>query len=182
MAQFIPFQPGVEVKGQSLLSIVNAIEFGKEVRLAILKKHGIENPVPDGWYSQEKMMNAFKEIADQIGNNTLFAIGKSILENVVFPPQIDDLEKALHSIDMAYQMHHRGGDTGCYKLVKFDSKKREAIMECKNPYPSEFDRGIISAVLRRFKPKDSFKYDVVLDLMKETRLKGAYSCTYWITW
>src|SRR4051812_409564 len=85
MAQFIPFQPNVEVKGQSLLSIVNAIEIGRDSRLSILKKHGIENPVAEGWYSQEKMMSAFHEIANAIGSSTLFAIGKAILENAVFP-------------------------------------------------------------------------------------------------
>jgi hypothetical protein len=55
-------------------------------------------------------------------------------------------------------------------------------MACKNPYPSEFDRGIITTMLRRFKPTLSTRYDVVRDPSKPTRLEGADSCTYRIIW
>jgi hypothetical protein len=59
----------------------------------------------------------------------MFLIGKAIPEKAVLPPEIDSLEKALHSINMAYRMNHRGGEFGFYKLVSFDSAKRTATME-----------------------------------------------------
>ena len=37
MAQFIAFDPNVEVNGETILSVVNAIAVGQEGRLAILK-------------------------------------------------------------------------------------------------------------------------------------------------
>ena len=83
-------------------------------------------------------------------------IGKAIPENADFPPEVDNLEKALGPIDVAYPMNHRGGETGHYKLVSYDEEKKEATMVCNNPYPSEFDRGIITTMLRKFKPLDSF--------------------------
>jgi hypothetical protein len=83
---------------------------------------------------------------------------------------------------MAYKMNHKGGDIGYYKLVSFDKKERTAIVECKNPYPSEFDRGIITTMVRKFKPADSLRNDVTLDTSKPTRIGGADSCTYKVTW
>ena len=181
MAQFKAFQDGVEVNGQTVLSVVNAISTGQEARLQLLWKHGID-PKPDKWYSQQNWLNAFKDIANSIGESTLFTIGKAIPENAKFPPEINTLESALKAIDMAYHMNHRGGEIGHYTLIEYDEKNRVAIMECNNPYPSEFDRGIITTMVRKFKPKDSLKNDVVLDTSKETRKKGANTCTYKIRW
>jgi len=181
MAQFIAFDPKVEVNGETILSVVNTIAVGQEGRLAILKKHGI-NPEEGQWYKQQLWLNAFKEISDELGDRTLFVIGKAIPEHAKFPPQIDNLQKALAAIDMAYHMNHRNGEIGKYTLKEFDDKKRKAVMVCSNPYPSEFDRGIISTMLRRFKPLDSVKYDVILDTSKETRMKGGESCTYLVQW
>lgn len=182
MAQFIPFAPGVEVNGQTVLSVVEALDAGKETRRAILAKHGLGNVDPHGWFAQQQWLNAFREIAEEIGDYTLFSIGKAIPEHAIFPPEIDSLEKALAAIDVAYHMNHRNGEIGNYKLLSFDAAAKVAVMECKNPYPSEFDRGIITTMLRRFKPALSTRYDVVRDTSKPTRLEGADSCTYLITW
>jgi hypothetical protein len=182
MAQFISYDPNVKVNGQTIMSVVNAMEYGRETRFEILKKHGLTEIKPDGWYDQQKWLNAFEEIYKSIGEKTLYIIGKAIPANAKFPPEIDSLEKALSAIDVAYHMNHTKGEIGSYKLAQYDGKTRKAVMICNNPYPSDFDRGIITAMLTRFKPKDSIKYDVVLDTTKETRLNGANSCTYSINW
>ncbi|AYB34585.1 hypothetical protein [Chryseolinea soli] len=182
MAQFIPFDSKVQVNGQTILSVVNALHSGQETRRIILEKNGIKDPKPGAWFPQSAWLKAFEEISKTIGSYTLFSIGKAIPEHATFPPEIDSLEKALSSIHVAYQMNHRGGEIGYYKLVWFDGPARKAMMECKNPYPSEFDRGIITTMLRRFKPRDSFKYDVSLNLAFPTRLKGNDSCMFNIVW
>jgi hypothetical protein len=64
----------------------------------------------------------------------------------------------------------------------FDAVQRKAVILCRNPYPSDFDRGILAAIVERFKPADSVTTDVTLDLTKESRLNGADSCTYLISW
>ncbi len=182
MAQFKSFAPNVQVLGQTISSIITAVPNGQEERKLILSKNGITNIQADKWYSQEAYLNAFKEIANTIGPSTLFAIGKAIPENAKFPPQIDSLEKALNAVDMAYKMNHKGGDIGHYKVTSFDTKLRTATVECKNPYPSEFDRGLLTTMLRRFKPSNSIKYDVVLDATQPTRVSGGDSCTFKVTW
>lgn len=182
MAQFVSFQKGVEVSGEAVLAVVNALDAGKATRMKILEKHGIADPHPGGWYSQQLWLDAFREISEIFGVHTLFAIGEAIPENAVFPPEVDGLKKSLASIDLAYHLNHRGGEIGHYSLVEFDEAKRSAVMVCNNPYPSEFDRGIITTMTRKFVPQNSMIYDVQLDPSKETRLRGGNSCTYLITW
>lgn len=182
MAQFVPFATGVEVNGQTILSVVYALPSSKETFYKILEDNKLVEIEPLEWYSQELWLNAFREIYDTLGPNTLFMIGKAIPQNAIFPENIDNLEKALSAINVAYQMNHRGGDIGYYKLVNYDGIARVATMECRNPYPSDFDRGIIMTMLRRFLPKDSVRHNVLLDDSRETRLDGAESCTYNVTW
>ncbi len=182
MAQFIPFESDVEVNGQTILSFVHALPSSQETFYKILEDHGLSGLEPDGWFSQEKWLNAFKEIYETLGPHTLFMIGKAIPENAIFPSHIDTLEKALASINIAYHLNHRGGEIGYYKLLSYDKDARIAIMECKNPYPSDFDRGIIMTMLRKFLPKESVRHNVLLDPGKPSRLYGEDRCTYIVTW
>lgn len=72
---------------------------------------------------------------------------------VVFPPEINTIEKGLAAIDIAYHMNHRGGEIGHYKFQSTGNNSGKMV--CDNPYPCEFDRGIIEAMAQKFKPKDS---------------------------
>ena len=182
MAQFIAYDPNVKVIGALITTVVDALDIGKERRIEILKKHGLGNVKPDEWYSQQKWLDVFKEISQEIGDKTLYLIGKKVPSNAKLPPDIDTLEKGLYAIDMGYKMNHSAGEIGRYEVVSFDGAKRSAVVKVTAPYPSEFDRGIIMAFLTRFKPKDSFLYDVILDTAKESRINGADSCTYLVKW
>lgn len=51
-------------------------------------------------------------------------------------------------------MNHRNGEIGYYKLISINLKANTAIMNCKNPYPCNFDRGIITTMARKFRPLD----------------------------
>lgn len=182
MAQYISFDDQVEVIGLSINSFLKAIPAYESLMIEILRKHGLPTIEPENWYSQTLWLQAFKEIGEKYGSNTLFAIGKAIPENAIFPPEIQTIEQALHAIDVAYHMNHRNGEIGYYKVIAFDFDSRFAIMECKNPYPSHFDRGIIMTMARKFRPQDSIVVEVVLDENKPTRLNGAESCTYRVSW
>ena len=182
MASFVSFAPNVEVNGETVLSIVKAMAGFEAIALQLFKKNGIIDVEPRKWYSQQSWLNVFKDIKEKLGDKTLLVIGKAIPENANFPAEINTLEKALNSINIAYHMNHRGGEIGYYKLITYNLKERKAIMECKNPYPSHFDRGIITAMARKFKPDNTITINVELDANKPTRLKGYESCTYIIEW
>ena len=55
-------------------------------------------------------------------------------------------------------------------------------MECKNPYPCHFDRGIITSIVRKFAPIDSLDQEIILDTSKKNRLSGSDSSWYIISW
>lgn len=191
MAQFVSFNPEVEVTGAAVLAVVDGMGEFRNMAERILVQHGIRNPQPDAWYSQQAWLNAFKTISEKIGPRTLFAIGKKMLEAVAWPDWINSLETGMTSIDLNYHMCHRlngalmlNEQTGemtpgighyAYKGLTSESS---AVMVCTNPYPSEFDRGIIIAMGRRFKPG----LNVRLDTTQPTRTQGADSCTYIIEW
>jgi len=179
MAQFQAFAPGVTVNGQTVLSVVSGMGSFKNTAVKILQQHGIQDLSPLGWYSQQSWLDAFRDIFQGIGVKTLYQIGVSIPKNAKFPPGIDNLEKALASIDAAYHLNHRGGEIGHYQFTK--TAPSQGVMVCHNPYPCEFDRGIIEAMATRFRgagpaPK------VVHDSSKPCRSKQGDSCTFLIAW
>lgn len=182
MAMFVAYDKSVKVNGQTILSVTNAMDYGKDIIQAILNKHELQDVQYEGWYNQQNWLNSFKEIYDTIGEKTLFVIGKAIPMNAKFPTDIHNVKEALAAIDIAYHMNHTKGEIGHYWLSEFSEEKRQAIMVCNNPYPSEFDRGIIMSMLVKYKPRNSIHYNVVRDPLKETRLTGAESCTYIVTW
>lgn len=188
-----PFEKGIEVLGISMYSVIAslpAIPF-------LVDKYFIEAglPIPseirlDGWYSQEKWLTIFKLIAEKTGPNTILNIGKKIPEKAVFPMNITSIDDSLKSIDVAYHMNHRNAQgkvlynngallegIGHYSYSR-PSSENKIIMVCENPYPCDFDRGIISAQALKFEPTAVIKHD----LTKECRKLGADSCTYIITW
>jgi hypothetical protein len=194
MAQFKAFNDKVEVNGQTVLSVVGGMGAFHNAALRILKENGIDNPARDQWYHQQAWLNAFKQIYESIGESTLYSIGRSIPESAEFPPEINDIYKALEAIDVAYHMNHRLGgavmfDPGTGKMVEgvghYRYEKisdRSVKITCNNPYPSEFDRGIIAALAEKFKPKDAVSVKVHLDEKQPTRKNGGDSCTYIVTW
>ena len=62
MAQFIAYSSTVQVKGQAIRSLVEAMKDFTHVALNILKDHGISDPQPDHWYSQQAFLDSLKEI------------------------------------------------------------------------------------------------------------------------
>ena len=179
MAQYIGFDPHVEVNGQTVLTIIEGMAMVKSLAVQILKENGLSNIEKDHWYSQQNWLNVYKTIGQKLGPSTLYQIGTKIPENANFPPDIDTLHKALTSIDIAYHFNHRGGEIGHYTLSSFG--KNEAIMICENPYPCDFDRGLISAMVHRFVGAGN-SCIVTHSLQGECRKNGGESCTYTISY
>ncbi len=194
MAQFKAFSSGVEVNGQTVLSVVAGMAMMpsfKSAALKILAANGIEDPKGNQWYPQQAWLNAFKEISEKVGAMTLSSIGKKIPESAQWPPSVNSIETALASIDVAYHMNHRingkvmfdpatGRMTegiGHYALEKTGEKKVKMV--CRNPYPSEFDRGIVEAVAKKFAPAGAFVTVAVTD---DGRKAGGDSSTYSVEW
>lgn len=182
MKQFQANFPKIEVSGRSILSTFEAMEHGKEFREEVLDRHFLTKIKPEGWYPIQTWLNVFNEFYEQLGEHTIYLIGRAIPRTAKFPPQIQTLKDALSSLDIAYHDNHRGGEIGHYNLISFDPDNRRAVMECLTPYPCSLEKGILMELLINFKPRDSFKYDVSLDSNKQNKKDGGESSTYVVTW
>ena len=178
MKTFVASSPKVEVNGETVYAIVDGMASFKTTALKILEENGIHDPKPGLWYSQQSWLNAFKTIAEHIGTLTLNSIGQKIPENAKFPPEINDIHKALSVIDVAYQMNHRNGKIGNYIYEK--TGDRSAKIVCTNPYPDEFDKGIIMAMAKKFR-LPVFNLNVKIDESQPVRMKGGDSTNFIIT-
>ena len=180
MTEFKSFSNGVEVNGETVLSVISAMGEERGPALTILASHGISDPCPGEWYRQQDWLDAFKEIAEAGGSKVLYEIGKRIPYNAKFPPAVNTIEKALISLNAAYHINHRGGGIGSYQFVK--TGERTGTMTCKNPYPCDFDRGLIEAVIERFSSGQSIDVIVRNDDTAPCRKHGADYCTYLMEW
>jgi hypothetical protein len=179
MAQFKSFEAGVEVCGAAVLSIVEGMDLSRTMARRVLSAHGIVDPTRESWHPQQAWLDAFREIAGSVGPATLRRIGTKIPETALWPPSIRTIEDALSSIDIAYHMNHRGGEVGHYAFTK--SASTTGSMVCGNPYPCEFDHGIVEATAAKFAPPRlvvAVRHDDALPC----RSRGGDSCTYHVSW
>jgi len=178
MAQYVSIDRNVRVSGSAVLAIVEGMGANKTTALRILKENGIVDPQREKWYPQQAWLDAFRRIAEHIGQETLRAIGEKIPGTALWPPTISDVGEALASIDVAYHMNHFGGEIGHYRFER--TGERSGRMVCDNPYPCAFDFGIVRATARRFAPNG------VIPIVKHDahgcRQKGGDSCTYLVSW
>lgn len=195
--QFQPFEPEIEVNGQTVYAIVDGFRLFRRLASAILAQEGIGRMRSDGdltldrhaWYSQSAWLRAFERIADEAGSGALFAIGRQIPENAQFPPSVVDIHTAIQSVDVAYHLNHRkhgdvminlatGGKLGGIGSYGYHrAGDRMIISECSNPYPCDFDRGILTSMARRFEPHAQVEHEA-----GPCRKHGADTCTYVIRW
>jgi hypothetical protein len=179
MKAYVASSPDVEVNGETIYSVIDGMGAFKAQSLKILDENGLHDLQQGHWYNQQAWLNSFKQISEKIGQVTLFNIGLKIPENAIFPPEINDIHKGLSSIDIAYHINHRGGEIGHYKYEKTGEKS--CLIICDNPYPDEFDKGIITAMCRKF-IHNIFSISVVIDSHKTNRTQGGESTTYIVTW
>jgi hypothetical protein len=174
-----PFSPNVQVLGQTLLSSIAELpSFARKKMQKVLEEEGVAELDLNAWYDIKIAITFYKQIAKEFGPNTLFDLGKSVPEKAVFPPGIDSLDSGLQSINVAYSMNHRNGYIGFYNIISHDLKEKIVIMHCYTPYPCDFDRGLITAIARKFKTG----VKVTIDENKPSKKKGGDESWYIISY
>ena len=177
--QYVCFDPRTETSGRGVAVIFNAISsYLVEDARIILARCGIEQLDPDGWYSGQAFLDAFKIVAEQIGENTVHMIGKVTPSTALWPPEISTVEQALASINVAYHMNHRNGEIGNYVVQSVSANRAEIFVDC--PYPCAFDMGLLEATVERF--VDNAIVFVRHDDSGKCRAKGDEYCRYIVEW
>jgi hypothetical protein len=179
MPQFRTFAPVAAVSGEAILLVVTAFGEGDNRGKEILAQCGIPNPQPGKWYPQQALLNALWRILQTVGAQPLWKTGALMSEGAQWPPEVTTIDQALAALDLVYHAHHRG-EVGHYQFEKTGA--RSGIMVCQTPYADDFDRGLIGAVNKKFKPQDVKAVLLRHEEAKPCRKKGADSCTLTIRW
>ena len=175
-----------------MLAVVQGMKSAVWVAEQMLAAEGIRNPTANEWYDQQAWLNAFKAISEKVGSLTLRKIGNSIPDSADWPPNVIDIPSALAAIDVAYHLNHRihgkclmdlttGVMTegiGHYTYTAVDDHHGAVV--CKNPYPCDFDLGIIESAAARFRPVGSSLK--IVHAAGICRKRGHSSCTYEASW
>ncbi len=182
MPQFVAFSPTVEIWGGSLLGMVEGLVQGGVPRdeiLAFLAQGGILDPDPEGWYPQQGLLDTLRSAGLRFGAEVLRAAGRAIPVHSRFPPEVDCLERALTTLDLAYQVNHRGGRIGHYVARRLGSRRMELF--CDNPYGCDLDLGILDTLLARHqKPGEAFRVHHAPGT--SCRKEGHRACVYQVAW
>ena len=188
MAQLTNTASGVEVRGEIVLAMIKGMGgLGKRLR-HVLAEHGLDYPRPDHWYSQDDLLEALEAIAAGGTPFVVFNMGTQVADDAEFPPEIDSIEKALTHLDALHGGGHRvfsgGGHcnakTGSYAFEK--TGERSGAIVCRTPYACDFDRGLIEATVRRFRPQGSWDVTVKHADSLGCRKLGGDGCTYLVGW
>lgn len=177
MAEFVAFDSNVEVHADNPLMLIELLS-NKAAATKIFEQHDIIL-VPDQWYPLQNVLNAFREVS-QLDFFDMVAIGMRVPDYLNFPPQINTVEMALGTFDMAYQIKHRNGDAGGFAFEKTGNRSGKIV--CRNPYPSDFDYGVIYRIVQKFKDNATTSSSVKPDSNAPSRKNGDDSCTFLIEW
>jgi hypothetical protein len=177
MVEYVSFHPDNEVSGAAILATLIALGGDKVETLA--EKHGLDLS-QEGYHPVQIDLDILRELKETGDFSDMVSVGMEIPEAAEFPPDLNDIHQALASINIAYQMNNRGPDIGFYAYEKLG--ERSAKMTCRNPYPSDFDFGLIYAMVKRFRPADSQFIRVIRDDTIPNRKTGADTCIYTVEW
>jgi len=176
MTQYKAFDSNVKVRGKTLLSFVQSMGELKEVVEFYLENNGIDKIEADNWYPIQNWLDTLQQISTKIGPSVIKRVGQEIPYNTKWPSMIDSIDTALSLINSAYQQNRKNGTIGNYKFQAFGEKKGRML--CLNPYPCEFDKGLIEGTIRKF----GGKLPIIKHESRSCRSRGADSCTYIIEW
>jgi hypothetical protein len=173
MAEFVSFDPLVEVRGEVLMAWLAGTQ---DKLLPYLQDHGISDVQAKAWYPLQAALDALQEFGLSY---SLFNTGLLIPEHTAFPPGLNTLHDALQALDATYHQNHRNGESGHYHVDFIDERMITVVAE--NPYPCELDFGLLHHLADQFAP-DGAKVQVTHDQKEPCRKDGYHSCTFHLTW
>ncbi|OQX22717.1 MAG: hypothetical protein BWK80_29750 [Desulfobacteraceae bacterium IS3] len=165
---------GVEVRGEVILGVLEAMartvlrEISTKNALELLGKCGISEIKQGCWYPLESFISALNQISKEGRANTLKLIGASVV-NIAKWPNINTLSEALYSLDVSYHMNHRRdgkelfdskngkiieGKIGHCMIIPPKKGENKVVYINSSFYPCDFDFGMTSELVKKFKPKN----------------------------
>ena len=170
--------PSDQVSGASIQAYVHALGLSRRRGLQVLAEEGITEVDPDAWYSWQAYLNAQRAIYEGVGPHTVGRIGRTLVEEATFGPEVRTIHDALSTLDRDYRLRHRGRDVGGFTWEP--AGERSGRITIRNPYPCELDRQVVEALCRRFRPADALT--VYVRHEGPCRNQGAERCVLDLRW
>lgn len=146
---------------------------------ALMSQAGLAHLDPQAWYPQQPYLDLLREVERRFGEKALRAMARQVPDTSQFPPGNRNLGDALQTLDIAYQLNHRGGPIGHYACLPLGL--REVLLECANPYGCAFDLGILDALAAHL--GDAGEVTAIRHQPGTgCRREGGEACTYHIIW
>jgi hypothetical protein len=190
---------GCENSGMGLRVLVQGFGVFSSTAAGYAASEGMGTLAPDGtlrvndndWFPVAKFVRMLEKIAAEVGEQVIYQVGERIPANAVFPPQINSIETALASLDVAMHMNHRKNGKpmfdpasgqwqegiGHLAYQKVEGKN-EIHIRADSPYRCAMDHGLVVTMARRFQPKSK----VVHAPEPRCKDKGGTQCLYVVTW
>lgn len=180
MQAFTASSPSDRVSGASVQAFVSALGFYGPRGLQILADNGISDPRPSEWYPLQSYLDAQRAVYEKVGPNTLARIGRKLVQEASFPPQLDSIHEALSTLDDDYHTRHQGPGVGGFRYER--TGDRSCTVRVSNPYPCELDRNVVEELCRRFKPDGVPAVFVRHADGHSCRKDGAEACVLNVRW
>lgn len=195
MAFCLTPDPRITVDGKLILeSFVHVLKRGTESRLAILEKHGIL-PEAGKQYPLQTLLDAVREIAEEIGHITLFAMGRDSVNRANLPIGLT-IQQGLEQSFQYLNLHHfldgqplwdaqtktcRPGVGGPH-LTFLDAQERKAIVVANSVYPHSVSEGFLWGLLEHCTDRDPNRIQVKEDINQERQSQGGNNTTFLLSW
>jgi hypothetical protein len=147
--------PGNEVIGQNIRAWADNLQ--GEDTAPIMRKYGLVDVDPQGWYPTQTLMDAMNEILANPNNSAnMVAIGMEVGKIVPMPPGMTNptLGEVLMVWNDLYQYIHRNGDVGKLQCEKVTDTHYQITFT--DLYPDDFSYGIMYGYAKRFLPKGTY--------------------------
>jgi hypothetical protein len=142
--------PETEGQGLYMLSFVESAGevspvFERKAR-NLLEDNGLVDMDRDEYYDMSNILQAFQDVVNEVGENTMRQGGQQMGEDVPWPPQVDGPHDALASVDEIYkQAHNFDGDfeneTVAYTYERQGPSSARVGITDTYPYPDAMAEG-----------------------------------------
>lgn len=156
-------------------------EYQKMLRSKLSKKN-LPQIQAEIWYESEVLTKTLHEIDNEFGSAMSHKIGADFANNLEIDAQPHDLKGAIQILLSLFSKYHTQSNGFQSQFRYFQEDIQEALLEVYLPYPSEFMRGCILALAKKYQPKFAIKTQVSLLNECECMQAEGVPCLYKVTW
>lgn len=144
---FLAQCPNAKVLGGSIMSIQAAMG---DAAAPYFADAGLDDLQTHSWYEFEQYLHVLDAIIANEPNvmGSLVSIGMKIVETAPLPPEIDTVEKALMSMQGAWELNTQNAPTNNWHVEKVNDDK--FILTNNSPFPKDMEYGVLYGFVRRF--------------------------------